>query len=186
MIRCTKQIFFLFYVHIFHTLHIYTKVGLNFAPISFHLMRISKEAPGRHSRLGEENGASLEMSPAQMFNLVRHWYENVLSGAVAVHGQGRTGGWNESESNLSRLFTPDYVNHVTPAPKDGWKRGIAGALQIMQIYRLSSPDLAIKVEEQMVCGDKVITRYIAEGTHTGRPFFNIPATSKRHKVTGIA
>jgi predicted ester cyclase len=61
-----------------------------------------------------------------------------------------------------------------------------GAFQVIKIYRLSYPDLTIKIQEQLVAEDKVITRYVAEGTHTARPFLHLPPTAKRYKVTGIA
>ncbi len=67
------------------------------------------------------------------------------------------------------------------------KRGIGAALQLIQIYRLSYPDLTIEIEEQMVAEDKVITRYTAEGTHTARPFLHMPATERHYKkISGIA
>jgi predicted ester cyclase len=121
-----------------------------------------------------------------MLDLVRHWYENVLSGTIADPSQKRAGIWDESNFDLTRLFTDDYVNHTVPGPAGGWKPGVAAALQVMQIYRLSCPDLTITVDEQMVSGDKVITRYTATGTHTARPFLHVPATFKRYKLTGIA
>lgn len=128
----------------------------------------------------------MKISPGQMRDLVRHWYEDVLSGTIADPSHSHPGGWDESDIDLSRLFAPDYWNHVVPAPPGGWKRGIAAAVQIMQIYRLSYPDLTIEIQDQMVADDKVITRYTAEGTHTARPFLHIPATAKHYKVSGIA
>jgi predicted ester cyclase len=124
-------------------------------------------------------------TPGQMRELVRHWYEDVLSGTVAAPGNAHAGGWDDAVLDLGSLFTEDYVNRVVPAPPGGWKRGVAAAVQIIQMYRLSYPDLTIKVDEQMVAEDKVITRYTATGTHTASPFFHMPATSKRYKVTGI-
>jgi len=129
-------------------------------------------------------GTSAQMSPGQMRDLVRHWYEDVLSGTIAE--SGHTGGWDETDIDLAHLFAPDFEIHVVPPPPGGWKRGVQAALQIIQIYRLACPDLAIKIEEVMVADDKVITRYTAEGTHTASPFLNMPATARHYKVSGIA
>ena len=149
------------------------------------MMQIATKAPLRNIQSADP-AISDRMSPSQMRGLVRHWYEDVLSGTIANPGRLNSSGWDEGDSDLSRLFTPDYVNHVVPAPAGGWKQGIGGAVQIIQIYRLSYPDLMISIDEQMVAGDKVITRYKAEGTHTARPFLHVPATARHYKVSGIA
>lgn len=151
------------------------------------LMKIALKArPTRTSQTNNDDKPPVGMSPSQMRDLVRHWYEDVLSGTIADPTHSRSGGWDDSDFDMNRLFTPDYVNHVVPAPAGGWKRGIAAAVQIIQMYRLSYPDLTIAIDEQMVAENKVITRYTAEGTHTARPFLHMRATSKHYKVTGIA
>lgn len=149
-------------------------------------MKIAKKPPFLNSRPSSERPSS-GMTPEQMRDLVHHWYEDVLSGTIADPSHFRAGGWDEAaDFDLTRLFSPDYVNHVVPAPAGGWKRGIAAAVQIIQLYRLSYPDLTIAIDEQLVAEDKVITRYTAEGTHTARPFLHMPATSKRYRISGIA
>jgi predicted ester cyclase len=140
----------------------------------------------RNSQPGK--GPSAAMSPVQMREIVRHWYEDVLSGTIAESPNSRSyaSEWEGTDMDLGRLFTPDYVNHVKPSPPGGWKPGVMGAFQVIKIYRLSYPDLTIKIQEQLVAEDKVITRYVAEGTHTARPFLHLPPTAKHYKVTGIA
>jgi predicted ester cyclase len=139
--------------------------------------------PSRHTDSGKESPAGL--SPSQMRDLMRHWYEDVLSGTIADPSRPASGDWDKTDINLAHLFTPDYVSHFVPPPPGGWKRGIQAALQIIQIYRLACPDLTIKIEDIMVSGDKVITRYTAEGTHTASPFLNMPATARHYKVPVI-
>lgn len=149
-------------------------------------MKLAKKQAFLNSRPTAAERSPAGMTPEQMRDLVHHWYEDVLSGTVADPSHFRAGGWDEADFDLTRLFSPSYVNHVAPAPAGGWKRGIAAAVQIIQLYRLSYPDLTIAIDEQMVSGDKVITRYTAEGTHTARPFLQMPATSKRYRISGIA
>ena len=148
-------------------------------------MKAAKKETFLNSRAAGET-SSARMTPGQMREIVSHWYEDVLSGTVPKPGHSRSGVWDESDDDLARLFSADYVNHVVPAPAGGWKRGAAAAVQIIRMYRLSYPDLTISIDEQLVSGDRVITRYTAEGTHTARAFLNVAATSKHYRISGIA
>lgn len=116
--------------------------------------------------------------------LVRSWYEDVLSGGMkssrylkAPRGM--------VDTDLSKMFAPDYVNHVSPAPPGGWKRGVDAARQIIMIYRLSSPDLMINILNQVEEGDLIVTHYIVTGTHTAKSFFGVPATGMKYEVAGF-
>ncbi|HWB59342.1 MAG TPA: ester cyclase [Chthoniobacteraceae bacterium] len=144
-----------------------------------------KEQPIRNTKPGGEDARS-GLSPSRMCDLVRRWFEDVLSGTVADPSHAKPGIWDAADVELGQLFTRDFVNHIVPCPPGGWKRGVAGAVQIIQSYRVSCPDLTIEIEEQMVSGDKVITRYMAEGTHTAGKFLHMPANSHHYKVSGIA
>ena len=46
------------------------------------------------------------------------------------------------------------------------------------------PDLRITVEDQIVAGDKVATRWTSEGTNSG-PFGSMPATGRRIQISGL-
>ena len=125
------------------------------------------------------------MTPKQQRELVRHWYEDVLSGTVA-EGSHMTGrGADSADLGLSHLFAPDYVNHVVPCPPGGWKTGVEGAWQIIKAFRRSLPDLTVDIEEQIVADDKVVTRYTATGTATAKSFFGQEANGQRYTVIGV-
>lgn len=130
-----------------------------------------------------------DLKPDAMCELVRRWYEEVLSGPVTESSARRhshSSGSEDAEIDLSKLFAQDYQNRVVPEPEGGWPRGIGTAAMIVQVYRVSTPDLRITVDEQMVSGDRVITRYTAQGTHTAAAFLGIPAAARPYKITGIA
>jgi len=125
------------------------------------------------------------MSPEQKKELVRHWYEDVLSGGINTRNPSVAAGIDSEEMDLHQMFTPDYVNHVIPEPPGGWSKGVEGAKQIMKAYRLASPDLTLRVKRQIVCGDLVVTEYVATGTHTAKAFFGRPANGRTYKLKGV-
>jgi predicted ester cyclase len=89
------------------------------------------------------------------------------------------------ETDLSQMFSNDYVNHVTPEPPGGWKRGVECARQIIKAYRLSFPDLTLRVSNQVTSGDLVVTQYTIRGTHTARSFFGAVATGNTYQLSGL-
>ena len=64
----------------------------------------------------------------------------------------------------SRYYSPAFVDHVN----DLEFRGLAGAEQSVALYRDSLADLKITVEEQLIDGDRVTSRFRFEGTSFGR------------------
>lgn len=133
--------------------------------------------------------STTDLKPEAMCELVRRWYEEVLSGPVTESSARRhshSSGSGDAEMDLGKLFAADYQNRVVPEPEGGWPRGSATAAHIVRLYRVAFPDLRITVDEQMVAGDRVITRYTAQGTHSAGAFLGVPATSRHYKLTGIA
>ncbi len=96
----------------------------------------------------------------------RRWYEGVF---------------NEGNLELiDELFAPTFVDHdpVNPLP------GLQGVRQVIGMYRGAFPDLHITVEDWIMEGDKIVTRFRAEGTNQGS-FMGLPPTGKHVTVTGI-
>ncbi len=79
------------------------------------------------------------------------------------------------------VYTPDYIGHQ-PAPDD--IQGVEGAKQFAAIFRRAFPDLRTTVEDQIAEGDKVVTRWMARGTHEGE-FVGIAPTGNQVEITGI-
>lgn len=125
------------------------------------------------------------MQRNEQIDLVRHWYEDVLSGPVAAGHRARVNGADPEDTDLSRLFSADFVNHVVPCPPGGWKGGVAGAWQIVRAFRRSIPDLTVEIDEQFVAEDKVVTRYTASGAASGRAFLGLESDGQRYTVTGV-
>jgi hypothetical protein len=64
----------------------------------------------------------------------------------------------------SRYYSPVFVDHVN----DVEFRGLAGAEQSITLYRKLLSDVTVTVEEQVVEGDRVASRFVVEGVSHGR------------------
>jgi steroid delta-isomerase-like uncharacterized protein len=85
-------------------------------------------------------------------------------------------------SAADRAFAPDCVIHINGGPDpnldlNGFKEMMGGLL-------MAFPDLRLTIEDQIVAGDKVATRWTAEGTNTGT-FGPVPATGRRVHTSGL-
>ena len=103
----------------------------------------------------------------QVTDFERRWVEALNRGDVAV---------------ADETFTPECVIHITGSPEpdlsvEGFKQMVAGLLA-------GFPDLHFTIEDQVVSGDKVATRWTADGTNTG-PLDKIPPTGRRIHVDGL-
>ena len=80
------------------------------------------------------------------------------------------------------IFAPDYVGHNPISPED--VRGLEGVKEEASMYRNAFPDVQLSVEEQVAEGDKVVTRWIAVGTHQGE-MMGIAPTGNQVRVPGV-
>ena len=71
------------------------------------------------------------------------------------------------------LLAADYVNHDFPAPAPGAE----GFKLVTTMFRSAFPDIVVTLEDEFADGDRVVTRGVFVGTHTG-DFMGIPATGR--------
>jgi predicted ester cyclase len=64
----------------------------------------------------------------------------------------------------SRYYGPTFVDHVN----DMEFRGLAGTEQSVALYKAALSDLEVEVEEQLIDGDRVTSRFVVSGTSHGR------------------
>jgi predicted ester cyclase len=86
-------------------------------------------------------------------------------------------------SGADEAFSPNCVIHMAGAPEpdltvSAFKDLVAGLL-------IAFPDLQLTVEDQIVSGDKVATRWSAVGTNTG-PLGDSKPTGHRAQFDGLA
>jgi len=64
----------------------------------------------------------------------------------------------------SRYYSPLFVDHVN----DLEFHGLEGVEKSVELYRRLLTDMSIRVEEQVVAGDRVTSRFAVSGTSHGR------------------
>ena len=93
--------------------------------------------------------------------------------------------WNKGNLTvLDEIIAKDHVNSG-PGSIPGLPTGPEGTKQLVTVYRNAFPDVHFTIDEQIAEGDKVVTRWSAQGTHQGE-LAGLPATGKSSTVTGIA
>ena len=84
---------------------------------------------------------------------------------------------------LDEIVAKDHVNSG-PGAISGLPNGPEGSKQFVTAYRNAFPDVHFTIDDQITEGDKVVTRWTAEGTHQGE-LAGLPATGKSSTVSGI-
>jgi len=84
------------------------------------------------------------------------------------------------EDALQEVYADDIVMHEP----DEDVRGIEGLRQFVSMIRSALPDLRITLEEDIAEGEKVVSRWRAQGTHQGE-LMSIAPTGNEVAITGI-
>jgi steroid delta-isomerase-like uncharacterized protein len=82
---------------------------------------------------------------------------------------------------LEKVYVPDLVWHEP----DQEVRGYEEARQFVSMNKTAFPDLNVTVEDAIVQGDKVVTRYTVRGTHQGEIEEFGPPTGRQVELEGI-
>ena len=92
-------------------------------------------------------------------------------------------GLNRGDVSIAdRIFAEDCVIHINGSPDPNLD--VAGFKQMVAGLLAAFPGLRFVIEDQIVAGNKVATRWVAEGTNSA-PFGNVPATGRPVKVNGL-
>jgi steroid delta-isomerase-like uncharacterized protein len=82
---------------------------------------------------------------------------------------------------IDQLFASDFRGHDTAGSTFGREEFREGVLARLSAFS----DRQVEIADQVVAGDKVATRWIATGVHSGA-FNGIPATGCHVRMTGIS
>jgi len=96
--------------------------------------------------------------------------------------------WNEGNLDLvDEFYSADYVRHYVDIYED--IVGIDAYKQWIANTRTIFPDFNVTQEGEMIAkGDKIISRWIVEGTNSGplnTPFGSFPSTGKKARFYGV-
>lgn len=73
---------------------------------------------------------------------------------------------------------------VEQVPLPGQGPGLEGLKDVLRAMRAGFPDIVFSIEEQVVEGDKVASRFEWTGTHEGE-FMGMAATGRKVRVWGV-
>ena len=89
-----------------------------------------------------------------------------------------------SLDNLDDALQEVYADDVVLHEPDEDVRGIEGLKQFVSMIRSALPDLRITLEDDIAEGNKVVSRWRAQGTHQGE-LMGIAPTGNQVSITGI-
>jgi len=89
--------------------------------------------------------------------------------------------WNRGDTSvLHTTVAEDHIDH----DDNGDDIGRDHLVQAILAYRAAFPDMRMSFDDQIADGDKVVTRWTANGTHQGQ-LDAIPATGRLARISGI-
>lgn len=106
-----------------------------------------------------------------------------MSLKVTKYEQVWIDGLNRGDVSVAdESFAPNCVIHMAGAPEPNLS--VAAFKELVGGLLTAFPDLNLTVEDQIVSGDKVATRWVAEGTHTG-PLGDSQPTGSKARFEGL-
>jgi len=82
---------------------------------------------------------------------------------------------------IDHFFAVDFAGHDTAGNSFGREDFRMGVLEMLSAFSTRR----IEIADQVTAGDKVVTRYVVTGRHTGA-FRGIPPTGREFRMTGIS
>ena len=88
-------------------------------------------------------------------------------------------------SEIPNIYTEDFVVHWSKANKEFSSFGHDGIKKVIEETLIAFPDWFEDVVDIIAENDRVVTRYVSTGTHSG-PYQGIQPTGKKIKVEEIS
>ncbi|HEX3043319.1 MAG TPA: ester cyclase [Bacillota bacterium] len=83
-----------------------------------------------------------------------------------------------------QVFSAIFASGFTAHGPSGVTANLPEYLDAIKASHKAYPDLRVNIEDQIAEGDRVVTRWMAQGTHQGT-YFGIPATGKEVSIAAI-
>jgi steroid delta-isomerase-like uncharacterized protein len=91
--------------------------------------------------------------------------------------------WSTGElERLDDLVAPEVVHHDPYDPNGD--QGLEGMKRTIELNRAAFPDMRLTVEDQIAEGDKVVTRWTGEMTHSGE-LGGVEPSGNKVTISGI-
>jgi steroid delta-isomerase-like uncharacterized protein len=91
--------------------------------------------------------------------------------------------WSTGElERLDDLVAPEVVHHDPYDPNGD--QGLEGMKRTIELNRAAFPDMRLTVEDQIAEGDKVVTRWTGEMTHSGE-LSGVEPSGNKVTISGI-
>ena len=107
-----------------------------------------------------------------------------MTANLAVYTDIINQAWNSHDiEKVLRFYSPDYI--ADDVGLASVLRGHAGLREMLQTYWRAFPDLEIAVTDMVIEGSRVVSAWVAAGTHQGT-IMNIPPTGHKVQVRGVS
>ncbi len=90
-----------------------------------------------------------------------------------------------NKGNLDVIYEGADDSHISHGTAPNGKEGVEHLKEWVRLQRASFPDLHVTVDDWILEGDKVVSRFTARGTHTGEPYEGVPPIGREFAVSGI-
>ncbi|WP_156723587.1 ester cyclase [Streptomyces apocyni] len=90
-----------------------------------------------------------------------------------------------NKGNLDVIYEGAGDGHISHGTAPNGKEGVEHLKEWVRLQRASFPDLQVTVDDWILEGDKVVSRFTARGTHTGEPYEGVPPLGREFAVSGI-
>jgi len=103
---------------------------------------------------------------------------------VAVMHEWLVEGWTKGNVGVAdEIIDPNFKVHGAGGQTIGF--GNQGVKGLVMAWRNAMPDGEMKILDEIPAGNKVGVRLLWTGTHTGEPFYGIPASGNKVVVSSI-
>jgi predicted ester cyclase len=86
---------------------------------------------------------------------------------------------------IPTIYAPDFVGHMSATSGLGTLHGHSGVRDAIERVRHAVTGFTETIQEMIIDGDKVVTRYVCTGTHT-QPLLDVAPSGKPIRVNEIS
>lgn len=88
-------------------------------------------------------------------------------------------------ADIPNLYTPDFVGHFPKGSPLGELKGHGGVKDAIKHVRCAFHDFTESIQDMIIDGDKIVTRYVSTGVHK-EPFFDFAPTGQPARFDEIS